>query len=77
MKNFFYKYIFFVAKILLFIIPEIKSQDRKTDKTDDKDIPDDMELLENLKIEIKEITKEIAKYDTLIYILIPNAIFYF
>ena len=36
-----------------------------------------MSLLEDLKIQIQEITKDIAKSDTLIYILIPTAIFLF
>ena len=64
------------------IISQIKSDEdfleegrgRREDEDEDEgedDRPDMMKMLEELKAEIQDINKDIAKYDTLIYMLIP------
>jgi hypothetical protein len=61
------------------IISKIKSQEdfldedrgRREDEDEDDDRPDMMKVLEELKAQIQDLNKDIAKYDTLIYILVP------
>ena len=78
MKEGFYN-IWFLLIFLLMIISKIKSQEdfldedrgRREDEDEDDDRPDMMKLLEELKAQIQDLNKDIAKYDTLIYILVP------
>ena len=61
------------------IISKIKSEEdfldedrgRREDEDEDDDRPDMMKVLEELKAQIQDLNKDIAKYDTLIYILVP------
>jgi len=65
-KNIFLiKIIFFILQLNSFV---------KNQKTDGRVIPDNMKVLEHLRFELQEINTEIAKFDTLIYILIPTVI---
>jgi hypothetical protein len=78
MKEGFYN-IWFLLIFLLMIISKIKSQEdfldedrgRREDEDEDDDRPDMMKVLEELKAQIQDLNKDIAKYDTLIYILVP------
>ena len=78
MKEGFYN-IWFLLIFLLMIISKIKSQEdfldedrgRREDEDEDDDHPDMMKVLEELKAQIQDLNKDIAKYDTLIYILVP------
>ena len=78
MKGGFYN-IWFLLIFLLMIISKIKSQEdfldedrgRREDEDEDDDRPDMMKVLEELKAQIQDLNKDIAKYDTLIYILVP------
>ena len=78
MKEGFYN-IWFLLIFLLIIISKIKSQEdfldedrgRREDEDEDDDRPDMMKVLEELKAQIQDLNKDIAKYDTLIYILVP------
>lgn len=78
MKEGFYN-ICFLLIFLLMIISKIKSQEdfldedrgRREDEDEDDDHPDMMKVLEELKAQIQDLNKDIAKYDTLIYILVP------
>ena len=78
MKEGFYN-IWFPLIFLLMIISKIKSQEdfldedrgRREDEDEDDDRPDMMKVLEELKAQIQDLNKDIAKYDTLIYILVP------
>lgn len=78
MKEGFYN-IWFLLIFLLMIISKIKSQEdfldedrgRREDEDEDDDRPDMMKILEELKAQIQDLNKDIAKYDTLIYILVP------
>ena len=78
MKECFYN-IWFLLIFLLMIISKIKSQEdfldedrgRREDEDEDDDRPDMMKVLEELKAQIQDLNKDIAKYDTLIYILVP------
>ena len=84
MKEFSIKNIF-QFNFLIFILSQIKCEEnftknkRDTDKSDinphpePEPQPDMIEVLEELKEDIQNISKEIAQYDTLIYILIPFA----
>lgn len=79
MKESFYKNIWFLLIFLLMIISKVKSEEdfldedrgRREDEDEDDDRPDMMKVLEELKAQIQELNKDIAKYDTLIYILVP------
>ena len=78
MKEGFYN-IWFLLIFLLMIISKIKSEEdfldedrgRREDEDEDDDRPDMMKVLEELKAQIQDLNKDIAKYDTLIYILVP------
>ena len=78
MKEGFYN-IWFLLIFLLMIISKIKSQEdfldedrgRREDEDEDDDRPDMMKVLEELKAQIQDLNKDIAKYDTLIYIFVP------
>ena len=78
MKEGFYN-IWFLLIFLLMIISKIKSQEdfldedrgRREEEDEDDDHPDMMKVLEELKAQIQDLNKDIAKYDTLIYILVP------
>ena len=78
MKEGFYN-IWFLLIFLLMIISKIQSQEdfldedrgRREDEDEDDDRPDMMKVLEELKAQIQDLNKDIAKYDTLIYILVP------
>ena len=78
MKEGFYN-IWFLLIFLLMIISKIKSQEdfldedrgRREDEDEDDDRPDMMKVWEELKAQIQDLNKDIAKYDTLIYILVP------
>ena len=84
MKEFSIKNIF-QFNFLIFILSQIKCEEnftknkRDTDKSninphpEPEPQPDMIEVLEELKEDIQNISKEIAQYDTLIYILIPFA----
>ena len=83
MKKYFYRITLFQIKLLFFIISEIKSvenilkenhfnQSDKDDDDDDDNPPDMMKILEDLKNDIQNLSKDIAKYDTLIYVFIPT-----
>ena len=62
---------------ILFIIARTKCFN-KDDKNGGSDgPPDNMKVLEELKNELQMITTEIAKFETIIYILIPTAIILF
>ena len=80
MNGFFHKITFLQIRFFIFILFQIKSFEqiieKKSDKKDDDDDrdPDDMmKTLQELKSEIQNLTKDIAKYDTLIYLLVPAA----
>ena len=78
MKEGFYN-IWFLLIFLLMIISQIKSEEdfldedrgRREEEDEDDDHPDMMKVLEELKAQIQDLNKDIAKYDTLIYILVP------
>ena len=78
MKEGFYN-IWFLLIFLLMIISKIKSEEdfldedrgRREEEDEDDDHPDMMKVLEELKAQIQDLNKDIAKYDTLIYILVP------
>ena len=84
MKEFSFKNIF-QFNFLIFILSQIKCEENFTENKRDIDRsdinpkpepepqPDMIEVLEELKEDIQNISKEIAQYDTLIYILIPFA----
>ena len=76
MRNNYQKNILQIINIF-FIIPRINSfnRDEKSDGPDRQ--PDNMKILEELKSELQVITTEIAKFDTIIYILIPTTIILF
>ena len=76
MRNNYQKNILQIINIF-FIIPRINSfnRDEKNDGPDRQ--PDNMKILEELKSELQVITTEIAKFDTIIYILIPTTIILF
>ena len=76
MRYFSKKNIFQIIKHLLFIITQITCLD-KEEKSDDKDQPDKNKILGQLQAELQEINTEIAKFNTIIYILIPTAIILF
>ena len=77
MQKDFYKYISFSIIFLSIIIPNAKSDEEinkgGNDRRDDDRHPDFMKILIDLKEEIQNISKDIAKYDTLIYLLIPGS----
>ena len=78
MQKDFYKYISFSIIFFLIIIPNTKSEEEinqgGNDRRDDDDRhPDFMKILIDLKEEIQNISKDIAKYDTLIYLLVPGS----
>lgn len=82
MKEYSYKSIFLLSFFYQFfflksIFCKKTGKDRyETTKKDD--IPHELlEELENLKSEIQDLSKNISKYDTLIYVLIPTAIILF
>ena len=82
MKEYSYKSIFLLSFLYQFfflksIFCKKTGKDRyETTKKDD--IPHELlEELENLKSEIQDLSKNISKYDTLIYVLIPTAIILF
>ena len=80
MKEGFFKNILLKLIFLLLIISQIKCEEdfleegrggRRDEDEDEDDRPDMMKMLEELKAEIQNINKDIAKYDTLIYVLVP------
>ena len=80
MKEDFYKTIFFQISFLMMIITQIKSEEEALvsgrrwedrENEDEDDHPDMMKLLDELKEDIQSLNKDIAKYDTLIYMLLP------
>ena len=79
MRENFYKNIFFQIIFLIIIITQIKSEEdileerRPDDKEneDEDERPDMMKVLEDLKEEIQNLNRDITKYDTLIYMLVP------
>ena len=80
MKEGFFKNILLKLFFLLLIISQIKCEEdfleegkggRRDEDEDEDDRPDMMKMLEELKAEIQNINKDIAKYDTLIYVLVP------
>ena len=77
MKKYFYKYISFQIIFLLIILPNIKGNGvinkDGNGRRDDDGRPDIMKILIDLKEEIQNISKDIAKYDTLIYLLVPGS----
>ena len=73
-KNIFLKIIFLFLKGIQIKCNENKIDNNKTKeerKEDEEFHPDMMKILEELKGEIQNINKDLAKYDTLIYILVP------
>lgn len=73
-KNIFLKIIFLFLKGIQIKCNENKIDNNKTKeerKEDEEFHPDMMKILEELKGEIQNINKDLAKYDTLIYILAP------
>ena len=77
MNGFFHKITFLQIRFFIFILFQIKSFEqiieKKSDKKDDDDDrdPDDMmKTLQELKSEIQNLTKDIAKYDTLFFLII-------
>lgn len=78
MQKDFYKYISFSIIFLSIIIPNTKSEEEINQggngrRDDDDRHPDFMKILIDLKEEIQNISKDIAKYDTLIYLLVPGS----
>ena len=78
MQKDFYKYISFSIIFFLIIIPNTKSEEEINQggngrRDDDDRHPDFMKILIDLKEEIQNISKDIAKYDTLIYLLVPGS----
>ena len=75
MKKYFYKYISFQIIFLLIILPNIKGNGvinkDGNGRRDDDGRPDIMKILIDLKEEIQNLSRDIAKYDTLIYLLVP------
>lgn len=68
------KHYFFIILIQYLLLTQVKSKYGDDDDHGgrDDDFPDMMELLEELEEDIKDLNKDLAKYDTLIYILIPT-----
>ena len=85
MKEYSYKSIFLLSFFYqLYFLESIWCKNTGKDKyemtkkkDDDFIIPEILEELENLKSDIQDLSKDIAKYDTLIYVLIPTAIILF
>jgi len=75
-KNIFFKIIFLFLKLIQINCNEEQKKERKIkiieNKEDEDYHPDMMKILVDLKIEIQNIYKDIAKYDTLIYLLAPT-----
>ena len=80
MKEGFFKNNLLKLIFVLLIISQIKCEEdfleegrggRRDEDEDEDDRPDMMKMLEELKAEIQNINKDIAKYDTLIYVLVP------
>ena len=72
----FKKNIFQIINIL-FIIARTKCFNKDDKNGGSEGPPDNMKVLEELKNELQMITTEIAKFETIIYILIPTAIILF
>ena len=77
MQKDFYIYISFSIIFLLIIIPNTKGNEEINEggngRRDDDGRPDIMKILIDLKDEIQNLNKDIAKYDTLIYLLVPGS----
>lgn len=79
------KHMFTILINLLLSIRQIKSKNntyvgnggKEGDDDRDDDFPDMMEQLQELEKEIKNLNKDVAKYDTIIYILIPTVCIFF
>ena len=75
-KNIFFKIIFLFLKVIQMKCNEEEKKERKIKIVENKENedyhPDMMKILIDLKIEIQNIYKDIAKYDTLIYLLAPT-----
>ena len=66
---------FLISKINCFedFIEESLGMEKEREDEHEDERPDMMKVLEDLRVEIQNISKDIAKYDTLIYLLIPAA----